>query len=150
MRKPRNGHGKNFKWPVCPGPLTFWPCNGARHIVTSWVVSVYLWYQWIGEIVAELQSGHGINFERPVDLYPENGARHIAPHALYICHIWRDSGKQRGNRRADKIKILNDPCYHDLWSFDHEMVIHFGLMCCVCILYEVDRWNSDEATEHTC
>ena len=90
--KLRSGHDQNFERPVWPWPLTFWTGNGARHIVSPWVVFVPHMKQ-ICQIGSELQSGHDQNFERPVWPWPltfwlENGARHIvSPWVVFVPHM---------------------------------------------------------------
>ena len=68
-RNGKNGHGKNFEWPVWPQPSTFWHENGTQPIITLLDVFVPDMKQ-IHQIGMEPRSGHDKNFEQPLWPWP--------------------------------------------------------------------------------
>ena len=146
---------KTSNHPCDLDPLTFWPWNGVRHIITSWVVCVPH-MKWIGPIRTEPRSGHGQNFERPLwpwplTFWPGYSARHIltswvvcVPHMKWICPI-RDeaSGWTRQKLRTTPVTLT-----FDLFT-RNQCATHRHLMGSVCTTYEVIWSNRDGASERT-
>lgn len=76
-----------------PWPLTFGPGNGARQIVSSWVVFVP-YIKRIRQIGMELRSGHAQNlwpmWHLTFDLEVAHDTSSL--HTLYLCHIFSKFG----------------------------------------------------------
>ena len=82
--KPQSVHHKNFKWPVLPWPLTFWPGNGKHFERPVWPWPFDLWmnrdisshHDYIcarykaDQTGTEPMGGHDKNFEWPLWLWP--------------------------------------------------------------------------------
>ena len=143
---------QNFERPLWPWPLTFWPGNGARHILTSWVACVPH-MKWIGPIRTERTQPklRTTPVTLTFDLLTRKWCathRHLMGCVYTTYEVNRSNRDGATERTRPKLRTTPMTLTFDLltrkWCATHR-----HLMGCVYTTYEVNRSNRDGATERT-